>query len=159
MAAHNMTPARRAALRKAQMASARKRKGKPNPRLKAAHAKARKRGRRIGQAAVVVAAGGTAYAAYKHRGAIKAKSHAAKGKAKAKVGAIKAKSHAAKGKAKAKVVKKAENNHKVRTEVTRQLMAEARSKKRPANKGLKMGKQYRMGRPDVRKKRKAAKYG
>ena len=141
MAAHNMTPARRAALRKAQMASARKRKGKPNPRLKAAHAKARKRGRRIGQAAVVVAAGGTAYAAYKHRGAIKAKSHAAKGKAKAKV------------------VKKAENNQKVRTEVTRQLMAEARSKKRPANKGLKMGKQYRMGRPDVRKKRKAAKYG
>lgn len=61
--AYKMTAARRAALRKAQLASARKRKGKKNPKLAAAHKRAR-RNVKIGlafQAGVAVAAGATAY--------------------------------------------------------------------------------------------------
>jgi hypothetical protein len=56
-------------------------------------------------------------------------------------------------------VKKAEGNQKVRQEVASRLLAERRAQTRAPRKGLKMDKKYRMGRPEVRKKRKAAKYG
>ena len=154
--AHNMTPARRAALKKAQMASARKRRGTGRGKLAAANRKNMRLKRNIKRTAIaagaVTAAGATVYVAHKHRGTIKKRSGLAKKK-------VQTRATAAKSKVKAKVVHKAENNHAVRVAATKHLMAEARAKKRPANNGLKMGKQYRMGRPDVRKKRKAAKYG
>lgn len=119
--ARPMSPRQRAALRKAQLASARKRKGRGRSKTR----------RRVGKAALVAGAvavaGGVAYSQRK--------------------------------KVKRGLRKKAENNKTVRTEVTKRLMAEARSKKRPSQKGLKMGKNYRMGRPDIRRKRKKAKGG
>lgn len=55
--AYKMTPARRAALKKAQAASARKRKGKKNSTLAKAHARSRR------NAKVIAATGGLALAA------------------------------------------------------------------------------------------------
>lgn len=77
--AYRMTPARKAALRKAQQASARKRKGKGNPRLKASHAKSRRNGRRIAKAGLAVAAvGAVGYATHKGNSVRKRKNAAIK---------------------------------------------------------------------------------
>lgn len=61
---YKMTPARRAALKKAQAASARKRKGKKNPKLAAAHRRSKRNVKiALGVQAGVLAAGvGTYYA-------------------------------------------------------------------------------------------------
>lgn len=63
---HRMTPKRKAALRKAQKASARKRRGKGNGKLAAAHRRARRNARiavgiNAGLAGVAMAAVGSAY--------------------------------------------------------------------------------------------------
>lgn len=75
--AHSMTPARRAALKKAQAASARKRRGKGKGKLAAANRKNMRLKRNIKRAAVtagaVTAAGAAGTAVYMNRGKIKAK--------------------------------------------------------------------------------------
>lgn len=119
--AYKMTPARRAALRKAQQASARKRSR--GGRKKKKSSKKRRIARNVTAVAVVGAAG---YATYKGRGKVKSAAR-----------------------------KKAENNKAVRTAVASKLLAERRNSTRKPVKGLKMDKRYRMGRPDVRRKRKA----
>lgn len=114
------TARQKAALRKAQLASARKRKG---------HGSSRKR--KIAKGVAVVAiAGGVGYAVHKNRHVIKKK-----------------------------VRKKAENNKKVRETVAKDLLAKRRNSKRRPTKGLKLAKKYRMGRPDVRRRRKRSKSG
>lgn len=68
--AYTMTPARRAALRKAQKASARKRRGKGTGKLAAANRRARRnRNVAIGMGGLVAATAGTA--AYYNRNDIK----------------------------------------------------------------------------------------
>lgn len=102
------TARQRAALRKAQIASARKRKG---------HGSSRKRKIAKG-AAAVAAVGAVAYGT--HHGAKKYRRH---------------------------------KTNKVKNE------ARARISKRRPQTGLKLHKSYRMGRPDVRRRRKRAKHG
>ena len=123
--AYTMTPARKAALRKAQQASARKRRrggGKKSSRR-------RKNIRRaVVAGGVAVAVGGTIYA---NKKTIKKKKDSVRRKARQKL----------------------ENNHKARTVAVGILRDKAATRK--PRKGLKMDKRYRMGRPDVRRRRKA----
>lgn len=74
--AHTMTPKRRAALRKAQLASARKRRGKGKGKLAAANRTISKQKRRV---AVVAATGGLALAAAGVAGAMYARKTAGGG--------------------------------------------------------------------------------
>lgn len=129
--ARPMTAKQRAALRKAQLASARKR------RRGSKKSRRRKNLRRAAVAGgVAVAVGGGVYAVHKNKASIKKKKDAAKRRAKARI------------------AQKAKNNHAARTATVGHLRKEVAKKRKPV-KGLKMGKKYRMGRPDVRKKRKA----
>ena len=116
------TAKQKAALRKAQMASARKRR------------RGKGRARKVALASVGTAAAvGVAYTAHHHKGAIKKKAADTKKKVRHKV----------------------ENNQKARTLVAGHLMNQRRNSTRKPVVGPKLAKRYRMGRPDVRRKRKA----
>lgn len=69
--AYRMTPARKAALRKAQKASARKRRGKGNGKLAAAHRRSRRNAKIAIAANGVILAGSAAALTYSNRDYIK----------------------------------------------------------------------------------------
>lgn len=126
------TAKQKAALRKAQLASAKKRRRSGGPSNK------RKIAKRVAKGAAVGAVvGAAAYGAHHHKNAIKKNLGNARKNAERKV------RH------------KAENNNRVRQAVAKDLLAKRRASTKKPAKGLKLAKKYRMGRADVRKRRKA----
>ena len=132
--AYRMTAARKAALRKAQQASARKRR-KPGSARQNKAKKAAKVGAAVAVGGVMVYGASRAY--------------------KKDYGKVRSKTKAKADQAKKTARKKAANNPRVREAVAKDLLAARREQKRLPIKGLKTAPRYRQGRPDVRRKRKA----
>lgn len=132
------TPKQKAALRKAQLASAKKRR-KPGSRPSAKRSSRRRKAVKVG--AAVAVGGAMAYGANR---AYKKDYKNVRSKTKAKT-----------DQAKKTARQKAANNPRVREAVAKDLLASRRAQKRLPTKGLKTAPRYRQGRPDVRKKRKA----
>lgn len=132
------TAKQKAALRKAQQASARKRR-KPGSRPKTQASARRRKALKAG--AAVAVGGAMAY------GATRAY--------KKDYGNVRSKTKAKSEQAKKAARKKVANNPRVREAVVKDLLASRRAQKRLPTKGLKTAPRYRQGRPDVRRKRKA----